>query len=117
MILQGRYLPEEMMETLEAALADPLFPADARFLLDVRESEELAQRPAEQIRTIAEFFAVRAGRVGKCCAILTGSPVQYGLARLGASACEALGVKVGVFSSADEALIWLGLDADSEQET
>ena len=114
--LEGSYTPQDMMESLEAGLADPLFPEDARFLLDVRESNELAQRPAEQIRTIAEFFALRAERVGNCCAILTGSPVQYGLARVGAAAIESLGVDVEVLSSFDEALTWLGLHASEEQE-
>jgi hypothetical protein len=114
MDLEGHYTPQEMMETLEAGLADPLLPADARFLLDVRESAELARRSAELIRTIAEFFAVRAERLGNCCAILTGSPVQYGLARVGASAIESLGVNVEVFSSLDEAVSWLGLCEESE---
>ena len=116
MNLEGHYSPQEMMETLEAGLADSLFPADARFLLDVRESEDLAQRPAEQIRMIAEFFAQRAERVGNACAMLTKSPVQYGLARVAAAAIEVLGVRVEAFSSLDEALAWLGLDVESKQE-
>ena len=113
--LEGHYSPQEMMEALDAGLTDPLFPDGARFLLDVRESEELAQRPAGQIRTIAKFFAERAARMGNRCAILTGSPVQYGLARVGGASIESLGVDVEVFSSFDEALVWLGLDPEGEQ--
>jgi hypothetical protein len=105
-----------MMQTLDTALADPLFPDEARFLLDVRESAELAQRPADQIRTIAEYFAERAASVGHRCAILADSPVQYGLARAAGTSIETLGVSVEVFLDFDEALVWLGLEPEDTQE-
>ena len=111
MDLEGHYSPQDMMETLDTALSDPLFPDNARFLLDVRESAELAHRPADQIRTIAEYFAVHAARVGNCCAILTNSPVQYGLGR----AAGTMIVDRKVFMSIDAALAWLGVKPEDKQ--
>ncbi|MBU1948685.1 MAG: hypothetical protein KJ927_08245 [Candidatus Eisenbacteria bacterium] len=34
--LEGSHTPEDIIETFNAALDDPLLPSDARFLLDVR---------------------------------------------------------------------------------
>ena len=55
--LEGSYTPEEIMETFMNALNDPLFPEDARFLLDVRKSSELSERSYSDIRSVAQFFA------------------------------------------------------------
>ncbi len=41
--LEDTYTLDEMMNTFMDALNDPLFPENARFLLDVRQSSVLAE--------------------------------------------------------------------------
>jgi len=110
--LKGSYTPEEMMKTFMNALNDPLFPENARFLLDVRESSELSERSYDDIRSLAQFFAAHSDRVGGRCAIVADKEVHYGLSRMGAAFAEISGAKVEVFKDINEAILWLGGDND-----
>jgi hypothetical protein len=110
--LKGSYTPEEMMKTFMNALNDPLFPENARFLLDVRESSELSERSYDDIRSLAQFFAAHSDRVGGRCAIVADKEVHYGLSRMGATFAETSGAKVEVFKDINEAILWLGGDND-----
>ena len=110
--LKGSYTPEEMMKTFMNALNDPLFPENARFLLDVRESSELSERSYDDIRSLAQFFAAHSDRVGGRCAIVADKEVHYGLSRMGATFAETSGAKVEVFKDINEAILWIGGDND-----
>lgn len=108
--LEGSYEPEDIIETFRAALDDPLFPKDARLLLDVRKSSELATRDSQKIRDVAEYFAENAERVGNRCAILADSPIHVGLGRMGAAFAGFRGAIVQVHTVMDDAISWLGAD-------
>lgn len=110
--LKGSYTPEEMMKTFMNALNDPLFPKDARFLLDVRESSELSKRSHDDIRSVAQFFVAHSDRVSGRCAIVVDKEIHYGLSRMGATFAEIGGAEVEVFKNISEAILWLGSDND-----
>ena len=106
--LEDAYPLDEIMSTFKAAIQDPLFPENARFLLDVRQSAVLEERSYQDIRTIAHFFADHSDCVGGCCAIVADKNVHYGLSRLGATLAEFKGARVEVFKDLPEAVLWLG---------
>jgi hypothetical protein len=108
MDLEGAYASDDVFATYEAALKDPAFPKDARFLFDVRRSAELATRASETIKEVAEFFAEHSDSVGNRCAILATAPVHIGLSRMGATYAGMRGAQVRVFTTEAEALSWLG---------
>lgn len=112
MNLEGAYTPEEMMKTFKQALNDPLFPDDARFLLDVRKSLKLSERSYNDIKSVAQFFAAHSDRVSGRCAIVADQEVHYGLSRMGATLAEIKGARIEVFRDINEAILWIGADAD-----
>ena len=112
MNLEGSYTPEEMKKTFEQALNDPLFPENARFLLDVRKSSELSERSYNDIKTVAQFFAAHSDRVSGRCAIVADKEVHYGLSRMGATFAEIKGARIEVFRDINEAILWIGGDTD-----
>lgn len=117
MSLEGTYTPDDIIEMYRAALGDASFPENARFLLDVRKSLELAKRKPDDIRIVAEFFAEHSDRVSRRCAIVATEPVHFGLGRMGAVFAELSGAEVRVFSSYDEAVSWLGASTDVGAES
>jgi hypothetical protein len=112
--LEDTYTLDEMMNTFMDALNDPLFPENARFLLDVRQSSVLSERTYQDIRSVANFFAKQSDRVGGCCAIVADQKVHYGLSRMGATLAEIKGARVEVFKDISEAILWLGSCHDSQ---
>jgi hypothetical protein len=114
MDLEGAYTPEDVFEAYAAALDDPAFPKDARFLFDVRRSAELASRASEKIKEVAEFFAAHSEKVGNRCAIVATAPVHIGLSRMGATYAGMQGAQVKVFSSEEDALSWLGAKPEGD---
>ena len=108
MVLEGSYAPEDIIQTYQAALRDPAFPEDARFLFDVRESLELAERNVKDIKAVAQYLAKHSDEVGNRCAIVASQPVHYGLSRMAAVYAEAGGAEVNVFSNTEDAISWLG---------
>ena len=108
--LEGSYTPDEIMQAFMDALDDPLFPEDARFLLDVRKSSELSERSYNDIKTVAQFFAAHADRVSGRCAIVADKEVHYGLSRMGATFAEIKGARIEVFRDINEAILWIGGD-------
>ncbi|MFC1823875.1 hypothetical protein ACFL9T_14290 [Thermodesulfobacteriota bacterium] len=111
-VLEDTYNPEEIIEAFTTALNDPLFPENARFLLDVRKSSILEKRSSEDIRIVSEFFAKHSDRVDGRCAIVASKPVHYGLSRMGAIFSDLEGATVEVFENVSEAVSWLEADED-----
>ena len=114
--LEDTYTIDEMMNTFMEALNDPLFPENARFLMDVRQSSVLAERTYQDIGTVANFFAKHSDRVGRCCAIVADQKVHYGLSRMGATLAEFKGARVEVFKNISEAILWLNSCFDIPDE-
>ena len=108
MDFEGTYPSDAIIEAFEAALADPAFPTvDTRLLLNVNLSESLADRSVEDLRRVAEYFAQRAERVGRRCAIVAESAVHFGLMRMAVVFAEMYDAEARVFKSEDEAVLWL----------
>jgi hypothetical protein len=107
MDLEGTYSTEDIIRTFNAALSDPDFPGEPRFLLDVTRSAVLAERDAESVRAIAQYFAEHSPRAGTRLAIIATEPVHFGLARMGAAVAELGGAEVEVLTTIEDALSWL----------
>jgi hypothetical protein len=103
----GVYAPEDVPRTFLAALADPACPDPVGLLLDVRKSEVLSTRTAEQIRVVAEFLKPYAERIRRRCAVVVTLDAHYGLGRMGAVFAQGIGVEAQVFRSPQEARGWL----------
>ena len=109
LICVGSYAPRDLRQIFLAALADPEFPQDAAFVLDVTQSESLQQRTTDEIRATAYFLEPHVDKIGGRCAIVATSDVHYGLSRMGAVFSEDIGAEVQVFRSLDEAYAWIGV--------
>jgi hypothetical protein len=108
----GTYEPEDVTERFLAAIADPACPKPVALLVDVSRSEVLAGRPSSEIKRVAEFLGPYADRIGRRCAVVAPSDVQFGLSQMGSVHTERVGVISRVFRGRDEALAWLkGLPA------
>lgn len=116
MDMEGAYTPEDIIKVFHAALNDPDFPRDPRFLFDVTRSDELAKRDPATIRAIADYFGERSERVGDRCAIVAATPVHYGLSRMAATTAEMRGAEVRVFTSVEDALSWLGVEGEIQAD-
>lgn len=103
----GKYAPEDIPRQFMAALSDPRCPTPVGLLLDVRGSAELATRSPEQVRRVSEFLLPHAPRIGRRCAVLVASDVQFGMSRMGAVFCEGVGVEAEVFRCPEAAARWL----------
>lgn len=105
--LAGRYEPDDIIRTFLEALRDPACPTSAPLLVDVSSSEELATRPAADIRMVAEFLGPHAARIGGRCAVVAPSDVHFGLSQMGAVYSQGVGVEAQVFRTREDALAWL----------
>jgi hypothetical protein len=114
--LEGSYTPQDVIDTFLAALSDRAFPKDAKFIMDVRRSSELANRSVEEIKAVARVFARHSKHFDGRGAIVASKPVHYGLARMGATFIEPLGAEIRVFSDVGEAISWLNTENISRTE-
>ena len=105
--MAGIYETSEIHHALDAALADPACPEVVGMLFDVRESQSLTGRTADEVRAMARFLGSRAERFGRRMAIVADSDAAFGLMRLGSVGVEQHGVNAGVFRCAEDASAWL----------
>ena len=111
MEFEGFYSSETIIESFEEALSDPQFPAhNARLLLNVNRSESLVDRSVDDLRRVAEYFAQRADRVGRRCAIVAETAVHFGLMRMAVVFADSYEAEARVFKKEDEAIQWLNRD-------
>jgi hypothetical protein len=107
MTFAGTYQPEDVTERFLAALHDSACPSPVALLIDVTRSEVLAERPAAEIRRVAEFLGPYSERIGGRCAVVAPADVLFGLSQMGSVHTERVGVTSRVFRGRDEALAWL----------
>jgi uncharacterized protein (DUF2384 family) len=108
MTFEGFYPSQAIIDSFEKALADPAFPPEnTRLLLDVNRSESLADRPVDDLRRVADYFARKADRVGRRCAIVAESAVHFGLMRMAVAFAEMYDAQARVFKNEEEAVEWL----------
>ena len=104
---EGEYPLGDILRVSQEALAGAACPAEPRYLLDVRASASMLRATSGRIFAIADAFHELAPHVGGRCAVLTGSLLQYGLARMGAGFASRHGVEIHVFRDMGEARRWL----------
>ena len=108
MTFEGFYPSQAIIDSFEKALADPAFPPEnTGLLLDVNRSESLADRPVDDLRRVADYFARNADRVGRRCAIVAESTVHFGLMRMAVAFAEMYDAQARVFKNEEEAVEWL----------
>lgn len=102
------YTTDDVRQALVAALADVNLPQDRRkFLMDVTQSRSLAERSADDVKSMAAFFASHADALHGRLAILATEGLYYGLMRMAASYAECTNLATKVFSECDAAVVWL----------
>ena len=106
--MTGLYETADVRAAFLAALAEPDRPEVAGLLFDVRGSQSLARRTADQVRTMAQFIASHADRFGRRLALVADNDVAFGLMRLASVGVEQHGVEASVFRDVAEAERWLG---------
>jgi len=116
MNLEGVYPPQEIIDAFDRAMADPRFPKNARFLMDVTQSKSLAGRTVDELHRVVDHFGPRAGKVGHRCALVAESAVHFGLMRMAAVFTETYGVDTRVFKTVEGAVEWLNRDPVMEVE-
>jgi hypothetical protein len=107
MKMVGRYGTGDLKDAILAALDDPACPSAPVLMFDLRASESVQRRTAEEIRDIAQFLAARASRFGRRLAMVTAGAAQFGLMRMGSVIAEQGGLPGEVFRGYDEAKTWL----------
>lgn len=103
----GRYSPEEVLETFDAAFANPAFPQEALFLMDLRHSDSVGDRSVAAIRELVDRLGARAAGWSERFAIVVSEPVQFGVMRMASVFAESHGIEVQIFEELREALSWL----------
>ncbi|HWE43845.1 MAG TPA: STAS/SEC14 domain-containing protein [Gemmatimonadaceae bacterium] len=106
--LTGSYETADVRAALHRALDDPRCPRAAGLLLDIRGSQSISRRTANEVRAMAQFIASHADRFGRRLALLADTDAAFGLMRLGAVIIEQQGVETSVFRHPADAEEWLG---------
>ena len=105
--LVGKYTTSDLKSSILDALDDARLPQRPVLLFDLRESQSLQDRTADEVRDMGRFLAAHGRRFGNRLAMVTASDLAFGLMRLGAVAAEAGGVAAEVFRDMGAAKEWL----------
>lgn len=103
----GSYEPADIRRAVVEALKEAPGHALKGLLFDVRASDVLTRRSANEIRAMAAFLAHVAPSFGNRIALVAGNDVGFGLMRLGAVDLESAGVTPYAFRDLTAALAWL----------
>jgi hypothetical protein len=115
MVPEGEYSPQDMIDCFDTALADPAFPANARYLLDVSRADSLVKHTNSDMLQILGYFIPRSDRVGRKCALVAKPQVHYGKMRMAAAWGQDQGLDVRVFRVYEEAVRWLKGESEVER--
>ena len=107
--MTGVYAPADIQRALLRAIADPVCPEIVGMVFDVRGSQSIAGRTADEVRAMARFLGAHAKHFGRKLAVVADTDAAFGLMRLGAVDVEQHDVDARVFRSAAEAYGWLKL--------
>ena len=101
----------EVVDLYRRLAAEPEFEPTFRQLCDLREVTRLAtSTPALRDLAQSSVFAAGARR-----AVVVGSDLDYGIARMFQTFCELAGAEVSVFRDRPSAVAWLGLPGESAE--
>lgn len=105
--MEGKYSTGELKDAILAAVADPACPADPVMMFDLRDSQSLEDRSADEVRDMARFLASHGARFGNRLGMVAPTDLSYGLMRIGAVTAEMKGLSAEVFRTFEEARDWL----------
>ena len=97
---------EDVREAFSEAFANPDFPEEALFLVDVRYSDTARGRPIAEVRELTESIGALAAGRSKRFAVV-GEPGQFGVIRMASVFAASHGIEVRLFEDLLEALTWL----------
>jgi hypothetical protein len=103
----GRYEPVDIRAAFRMALQQHASATVRGLLFDVRDSDVLHARPADEIRTMAQFLSAHAQQFGRRLALVASTDVDYGLMRMGSVYVAEEGVMTAVFRDERDAQDWL----------
>ena len=103
----GTFTIDEFVQTIVARFDDLKFTKTTPVLIDSRESQ--SQLMSADVREISRRVIARrpAGHTGKWATLTSADPLRFGIARMGATTIESLGVPMEVFTDMDPALAYL----------
>jgi hypothetical protein len=104
--MSGRYSTVELRDTIHRALSDPACPPKPGLLCDLRGSDSIRERSADDVQGMARFLASLRQRLGGRVALLVDSNVAFGMMRMGASAIPEEGLKGEIFRELSAARAW-----------
>ena len=105
--LVGKYTTSDLKSLLLDALDDARLPERPVLLFDLRESQSLQDRTADEVRDMGRFLASQGRRFGNRLAMVTAGDLAFGLMRLGAVTAETGGLAAEVFRDMGAAKEWL----------
>lgn len=104
---EGTYTMDDLKSSFESGLPEESFPADVKFMLNVRDSDSLSERSPQDVRDMAKFLGERSHRFNDTCAIVAQESLHYGLMRMASVYTDTYGMRTSVFKTFDEAILWL----------
>lgn len=103
----GKYSVADLRATLLESLLH-LGPGGAiGMVFDVSASESLAERTAEDVRSMGYFLAIHSDHFSRRVALIGSADFGFGMMRLGSVTLEEQGVTNKVFRSQQEGLAWV----------
>ena len=103
--LSGSFSQEELLIFAREVYESPDIPRGSDFLVDYRESDEVAT--GQQIRERVSVFRELVGEAPRRVALLVEKTVHFGLGRMASFQVGDSPVEIEVFTSETEALDWL----------
>ena len=103
----GEYTVNDLRATLLKSLADPERPAGSILLFNFGESQGIHTRPAEEIETMTDFFALMGNRYNYRLAFASSHDLPYVLQHFVSVKSRSYGISSDVFQTFDEAREWL----------
>ncbi len=101
---------DDVRQLMDDALADPICSPRPNLLVDMRGSTSFAKLSAEGVRRGAAIFAERHEELGARFAVVTATPVQYGLMRMDEATADFGDLEIQIFGDIEEAMRWAGSD-------
>lgn len=107
MVGSGVITDEEVLAYRQTLLADPRFRASMKVLSDMRGIERVHVTAGGIRRLVHEESSHTAELAARRLAIVTDSPVAYGMARMYQMLAENAGGAIQVFRRIEDAMAWL----------
>ena len=101
--MAGEYSINDLRAALLNSLADPERPPDSFLLFDFGESRGIHTRPAEEIQTMTDFFALMGNRYNYRLAFASSHDLPYVLQHFVSVKSGSYGITSEVFQTFDEA--------------